>query len=453
MNYRILLADDDNLVLSALKCLLSRENYIVDTASSAEETFEQIKKNGHEYACVVLDYHFGHMKGPEVIKKIREIQPKLYILIHSGDFSRDVLKETWLAGATAFLEKNVGDFSEHLETIKNWCQKYEETQRALNAFQRALEQDFLPELNMIGVSPSMKEIDAKVKRYRQSKQNILILGETGTGKELVARALHQGETENFFAVNCAAFKNNTELLESELFGYEKGAFTGANSDKKGILEACNGGTVFLDEIHHLSLTAQAKLLRVCQDKKIRRVGGTKEIQVNFKLIAAAKPDLESICEQGLFLNDLYHRLNILLIQIPALRERKEDIDPLAAYFCRKHFETTGEKKTLLMRTIRQLKTYSWPGNVRELENTIYRLLTDSNTNVVEPEQLDAKFFSNGEYSSPASFTSLKEKHSQEEKKYIESVLNESKNKMEAANKLQISPSTLHSIMKRLGMYA
>ncbi len=452
MNYRILIADDDNLILSALKCLLTRENYEVDVARTADETLQQIKEHGNEYACVILDYHFGELKGPEVIKKIREIQPNLYILIHSGDFSRDVLKETWRAGATAFLEKSVGDFGVHLETIRNWCQKYEETQRALNSFQRVLEHDFLPELNMIGVAPSMKEIDSRIKRYRQSKQNILILGETGTGKELVARALHQGNPDSFFAVNCAAYKSNTELLESELFGYEKGAFTGATSEKKGILEICNGGTIFLDEIHHLSLTAQAKLLRVCQDKKIRRVGGSKEIQVEFKLITAAKPDLESICDQGLFLNDLYHRLNILLIKIPALRERKEDIDPLAAYFCRKHFESTGEKKTLLMRTVRQLKTYSWPGNVRELENTIYRLLTDSNSTVIEPEQLDAKFFSNGEYTSPASFLSLKEKHSLEEKKYIESVLNESKNKMEAANKLQISPSTLHSIMKRLGMY-
>ena len=452
MSYRLLLVDDDTLFLCAFKALLVSEGYTIDTAETGEEAVKNVKCFGDQYAVVLLDFHLEGLRGEEVIEKNRAIQTNIFILIHSGDPSRDVLKKTWQAGATGFLEKG-GDLSAHLDTIRNWCQKYEETQRTLHPFEVAAgDDDMIPELKMIGRSRCLREIAARTLRYRNSNQNVLILGETGTGKELLARALHANKQSQFFAINCAAYKGTTDLLESEFFGHEKGAFTGATNEKRGIFESANGGTVFLDEVHHLNLVAQAKLLRACQDKNIRRVGGTKEIPVNFRLIASSKPDIELRCERGEFLHDLFHRLNTLLLLIPPLRDRSEDIEPLVAHFCRKFTETSGLKKTFLMRTVRQLHGYSWPGNVRELENMIYRLLTDCPSNVVGPEQLDAKFFNEKPNDQLGSYESLKEKHFVEERAYLKQVLSDSSTKSDAAEKMKISPSTLHSMIKRLGLY-
>jgi transcriptional regulator with PAS, ATPase and Fis domain len=306
---------------------------------------------------------------------------------------------------------------------------------------------------MIGRSRALVDVARKVITYREKKQNVLILGDTGTGKELVARALHHPDGREFFAINCAAYKGNTELLEAELFGYEKGAFTGANQDKKGVLETAHGGTVFFDEIHQLALTAQAKLLRVFQERRIRRVGGAREYPVDFRLVAAAKPGFEERCESGEFLLDLYHRLAVLTIEIPPLRERVEDIEPLINHFCAKHSESTGNKRAFLLRTVDILQRYSWPGNVRELEHTVYRLLTDSPTEKISPEQLDAKFFdSRAGSAAPLTLTQLRGEHERQEIEHIQRALRESKNKFQAAKRLGVSPSTLHSIMKRAGLY-
>lgn len=451
MKYRLLLVDDDPLVLGAFQMVLKREGYEVDTCDSGPGAVEMVKRQPGEYALIILDYHLGQTKGPAVIQSLREISPNLFILIHSGDESREVLKSTWAAGAMGFLEKGSLDMNAHLLAIRGWCQKYEETQRILNC-QSPEKSDWIPALGLVGRSAAMQMIGGKVGRYREMDQNVLVLGETGTGKEIIARALHRGEGESFFPVNCAAYKSNTELLESELFGHEKGSFTGALSDKRGIFEQCNGGTVFLDEIHHLSDAAQAKLLRVCQEKRIRRVGSQKEIVVRFRLIASAKPNLEALCESGEFLRDLYHRLNVFFLSIPPLRERREDVEPLVAYFCRKYADSTGTHKTFLMQSVRHLSQYGWPGNVRELENTVYRLLTDCPGDQVEPNQLDGRFFSGRRQLEVVTLDTLKERQALEERSLLEKVLRESSSKTDAAQKLNISPSTLHSIMKRHQLY-
>lgn len=304
---------------------------------------------------------------------------------------------------------------------------------------------------MIGRSSTQKDLARKIELYSQSSENILILGETGTGKELVARAL--AKDKPFLVVNCAAFKGSVSLLESELFGYERGAFTGAAQSRIGLLEAAKGGAVFFDELHQLGLDAQAKLLRVFQEKKIRRVGGKTEYPVDFRIIAAAKNDLEKLMENGDFLSDLYFRLNALRIEVPPLRTRIEDIEPLVAYFCEAYSKQNGTKKTFLHKTIQLLERYSWPGNVRELKNTVTQLLIDSAGKIVEPKDLEAKFFQRAKNcSSGEDYLYFKARQEQEEVEFISTILSSSKNKLEAARRMKLSPNTLHSKMLKHGMY-
>lgn len=451
--HKILLVDDDSLSLAAAKMLLEDNGYLVHTADSGSQAIEKFRKNAGKYALVIVDYQMKDMDGAATAQAILDISKDTYILIYSGDGSRAALQSTWKAGAVAFIEKG-GDLDKFMSEVRCWCAKYDRTTRTLDSSAPTENEKFVASIGMIGRSRSLVEVARKVILYREKKQNVLILGETGTGKELVARGLHNPNDGDFYAINCAAYKGATELLEAELFGYEKGAFTGATQDKKGVLETANGGTVFFDEIHQLSLTAQAKLLRVFQEKRIRRVGGTKEYPVDFRLVAAAKPDLQARCDSGEFLLDLYHRLAVLTIDIPALKDRPEDIEPLLAHFCAKYSQTTGNERAFLMRTVDVLEKYPWPGNVRELEHTVYRILTDSPTDKISPEQLDAKFFGNEGMDAAAALTlaELRQQHEDQERMHIERMLKESKNKFQAAQRLGVSPSTLHSIMKRAGMY-
>lgn len=447
--YPILLVDDDALTLTVTKTFLEKAGYVVETADSGEKAMATVRAKRGYFGIAIIDYRMKGRDGSETAKAILSLSPEIYILIYSGDASREALQSSWQAGAVGFIEK---DSSPQLllETVQRWMGKYHETLATLNIQAEEKDED-VALINMVGRSPALREASAKVKKYRESNQNVLITGETGTGKELVARALAKPNSA-FFAVSCAAYKGSSDLLESELFGYEKGAFTGADREKKGILEVANGGTVFLDEVHHLNFTAQAKLLRAFQEKKIRRVGGLKEIPVEFRLVTAAKPDLEEQVERGEFLPDLYHRLNVLSIHLPPLRERPEDIEPLVNHFCRKFSETTGVTKSLRRLVLRYFEAYSWPGNVRELENTIYRLFTDCTAEKVGPENLDAKFFANPAASAQMTYENLKRRLENQERDYIKNIVDTSESKFQAAKKLNISPTTLHSIMQRLGLY-
>ncbi len=448
MKFRLLVVDDDPSLLQALRLQLTSSGYTVDTAADGAEALELVRQNPNGYALIILDYGMK-MAGPSTVRAVREISPDQFIVMYSGNDSRDALQLTWQAGAVGFLEKG-RPIEELLDVVANWCRKYEET----NGVVAPLPADGnsrLGSMNLVGRSASLEQIAQKVERYRRVRQNILILGETGTGKELIARALHGKSEKPFLAVNCAAYRGSTDLLESELFGYERGAFTGATTDKKGIFEAAEGGVVFLDELHHLSATAQAKLLRTIQERRVRRVGGTKEVEVDFRLIGAAKPDILERCDRGEFLTDLYHRISVLNLTIPPLRERVEDIEPLVSFFCRKFERETGEAKHFLLRTIKYFEAYHWPGNVRELENAVYQILTDVPAAKISPEHLDAKFFRKREESAPHSYDELKRRLEQQEKEYISHVIRKARTKSDAARKLKISPTTLHSVLQRLGI--
>jgi len=448
ISHRLLVADDDPLILAATTSLLTSHGYLVDVARSGQEAVEKCRMADVPYSLILLDYHLGDRKGSSVATEILKLQPRSYILIHSGDSSREALKVSWGAGAVGFIEKGE-DAEDFLRTVASWCRKYEETYLTVSlARSISGHESLIAQLNMVGRSQAMADIAAKVARYSAKSENVLILGETGTGKERVARSLHKQDASQFFPVNCASYNGQLELMESDLFGYVKGAFTGAQKDHVGVFEAAKHGTVFLDEVHTLDLRAQQKLLRVIQEKTVRPVGSNREYKLTFRLVAAAKMELEAMVESGQFLPDLYERLNVLKIEVPPLRERPEDIEPLVAYFCEQYMKESGEERSFLSRTVKYFEKYSWPRNVRELENCVRRLCVDTNASVITPEHLDVRFFGQAK-ETPGS--DWRERKTEVLRPQIESALKGSRSQREAARRLGMPESTLRRLVKQLGL--
>lgn len=450
MRYRLLLVDDDPLSLFAVQTYLSEKGgYQVDAVQTSEAAFQSLKNSPLETALVILDYKLGPEDGAQVAQRLLSAFPKTYILMYSGDGSRQAVKSSWEAGAVGFIEKD-GNLEKLASTVKNWCTKYEQTYLAAS-LSSSVAPLLISSLGLIGRSRALSQVADKIQRYADKKETVLILGETGTGKERVARALHRADAARFFAVNCAAYNGSSDLLESDLFGHTKGSFTGANRDHKGIFESAEGGTVFLDEVHTLDLKAQQKLLRALQEKTVRPVGATREYKVQFRLVAAAKSELLSLVDSGQFLADLYERLNVLPITVPPLRERKEDIEPLTAYFCHRYTTETGEKKRFLSRTVRYLENYAWPRNVRELENLVKRLCIDSRDEEIGPEHLDARFFESPVDTgpTPAGAQPVRTQMDLLLKTQILQALRESTSQREAARKLGMPESSLRRLLKRM----
>ena len=451
--YKILVVDDKDFNLISTRLLLQKWGYEVDTALGGDAAIEMIKKPDAEYAVVLLDYRMPDKNGAVTAREIREINKEPFIIIFSGDDSREAIKETWMAGAVAFLEKDA-DPEDIRHELEYYCRKFEDSTRTLK-FKKLnnTNEELISTLGMVGQSDAMAKVGTLVKKYRLSKEPVLILGETGVGKELVAKALHSGHKELFRAINCASYKDNAQLLESELFGYEKGSFTGANAmGKVGLLEAARNGTVLLDEVHWLSLDAQGKLLRALQEKKIRRVGGNQEHPIEVRIIAACKPGIERAVEEGSFLPDLYYRLNVLTITVPPLRDRKEDIQPLVAHFCDKYSEQAGEKRSLLMKTVRIFEEYPWRGNIRELENAIKKLMIEVSERTIGPKHLEEKFKAQLHPSGGESrFTQLERRQEQERRDLLMSALSRTKFASQAALWLGLPTSTMYDLLEKFGI--
>ena len=364
---KILIAEDEQEVRDYLQMALKCLGYGVEVAQDGEEVMSLLASGEADFSAVLLDLVMPRRDGMEVLKEIRHISPNLPVIIVSGAASTLNVVTAMKCGAADFLCKPVGH-DELLHALNKTLDYSTTPPPALPAPPAPRTKVFL------GTSPKMQEIQALISHVGWSEAPVLIQGETGSGKEVLARELHAHSPRSgnvFLKLNCAALPS--ELVESELFGYERGAFTGAFQKKVGMFEAADGGTILLDEIGDMDVRLQAKLLQVLQDKEFQRIGGKDVIKVDVRVMAATHRDLEKAIDEGKFREDLYYRLNVINLELPPLRERREDILPLAEYLLRKH--GPAAKSASVPGELREtLVSYPWPGNVRELENVMRRLI-------------------------------------------------------------------------------
>lgn len=372
MAQTVLVIDDERAIRSTLTEILSFEGYTVEEASDGAEGLKKIMAN--TYDCVICDIKMPKMDGIEVLEKVMAEKPETQIIIISGHGNIETAVEAVKKGAFDYISKPP-DLNRLLITLRNAMEKKElvvETKQ----LRKEVEQKVFGKSDMIGCSPELEKIRETLAKIAPTEARVLITGENGVGKELVARNLHKNSNRSkgpMVEVNCAAIP--TELIESELFGHEKGAFTSAVKTRIGKFEQANGGTLFLDEIGDMSLDAQAKVLRALQEGKITRVGGDSEIKVDVRVIAATNKDLLKEVEQKNFRLDLYHRLGVILIHVPSLNNRKEDIPLLTEHFLH-HIaqEYNQPAKTIEPAAMQLLTKHNWTGNIRELKNAVERLI-------------------------------------------------------------------------------
>jgi len=367
---KILIIEDEAAIRRVLVKILSEENknYLVDEAEDGLVGMEKIKDD--EYDLVLCDIKMPKMDGIEVLEAIRKIKSEVPIVMLSGHGDLDTAVNTMKLGAFDYISKPP-DLNRLLNTVRNALDR-----KKLVVENTQLKKKVGKNYEMIGNSPAISKIMDIIEKVAPTDARVLITGPNGTGKELVAHWLHQKSNRSsgpMIEVNCAAIPS--ELIESELFGHVKGAFTSAIKDRAGKFEAANGGTIFLDEIGDMSLSAQAKVLRALQENKISRVGSDKDIKVDVRVIAATNKDLKKEIEEKKFREDLYHRLAVILIEVPPLNERREDIPLLVDFFSDKIAEEQGtNKKEFTDGAINLLKKYDWTGNIRELRNVVERLI-------------------------------------------------------------------------------
>ena len=383
-NERILVVDDEENIRHMLSLILKKEGYKVSTAEDGQEALEKIERG--EFDMVLCDVRMPRLTGIELLEKLREQSIDTTMIVMSAYGNIDSAIEAMKAGAYDYLSKPFKK-DEVLLTLRK-ARERERLSRENRELREAAQSQFRFD-RILARSESMRKIFDTIRKVANYPTTILITGESGTGKELIAGAIHHNsnrESQPFVAVNCGAIPEN--LLESELFGYVKGAFTDANRNKKGLFEEAGEGTLFLDEIGSMPLALQVKLLRVLQESEIRRIGDTKTIKVKARIVAANAKDLAKLVEENTFREDLYYRLNVMPIRLPALRERPEDIPLLVDHFVAKFRAALGsEVDSVSPAALRVLTDYAWPGNVRELENTIERAVVMSEGSVIKLEAL------------------------------------------------------------------
>jgi len=364
---KILIIDDEKSIRNSLREILEYKKYEVDEAADGIIAIEMLKNQMYE--VILCDIKMPKMDGIEVLEKVQELSPDSSVVMISGHGNIDTAVEAIKKGAFDFISKPL-DLNRLLITIRNAMDKTDLVKET-----KVLKKKVGKNIEMIGESPAINKIKELIEKVAPSDARVLITGNNGTGKELVARWLHQKShraNAPFIEVNCAAIPS--ELIESQLFGHEKGAFTSAIKQRKGDFELASGGTLFLDEIGDMSLSAQAKVLRALQENKITRVGGEKEIPVDVRIIAATNKNIVNEIEKSNFREDLYHRLSVILIHVPTLHERIEDIPLLTTYFIDKICEEHGMPlKSFSKEAIEEMKKIKWTGNIRELRNVIERL--------------------------------------------------------------------------------
>jgi len=444
----ILIVDDDEITCNLLEEVLSKEGYVVDKALNGREAID--KGENKPYDVVLTDIRMIDVDGMEVLRAYRQKSPDSIIIMMTAFGSIETAIRAIKEGAYDYVSKPF-----KLDEIKLTIRRALEQKRLLqeNLFYR---QELITKYkleNIVGRSPQMLQVYKTVARVAESRSTVLIAGESGTGKELVARAIHFNSPRSskpYVAVDCGSLAET--LLESELFGHVRGAFTGAVTNKKGLFEEADNGTCFLDEVGDISLAMQAKLLRVIQEHEIKRVGGTETTKIDVRIIAATNKNLEELVAEKKFREDLFYRLNVVSIHLPPLRERLDDIPFLADHFLRKYAaENEKPVSRVSAEVLDLLLRYQWPGNVRELENVIERAVTLSPHSLILPEDLPRRLrvepseISATSLPSQVSLTEL-------EKIYIKKVLEETGgNKKRAADILGIDRRTLYRMAARYGI--
>jgi two-component system response regulator PilR (NtrC family) len=381
---KILVVDDDKGIRDILEIILSQEGYDVTCMEDGVKALAKCRRQ--KYDLIITDLKMPKMDGIEFLKAVKEVSPESLVILITAYASGESAVKAMQEGAYDYLEK---DFD--VEDLKIVVQKALEKKGLKKDdadFMREIE-DAASFRGMIGKSREMQKVYATVKKVASTLANIMVLGESGTGKELVARAIHDSSPRSdkpFVVINCGGIPEN--LLESELFGYMKGSFTGAHTDKPGLFEVAHGGTIFLDEIAELPPLLQVKLLRAAQEKSFRRIGGTDDIKVNVRIISATNKNLEEKVRDGSFREDLYYRLNVIPLNIPPLRNRKEDIPLLTRHLIDKYSREFGKEiRNISSYAMELLMEYPFPGNVRELENIIERSIALETSNIILPENL------------------------------------------------------------------
>ncbi|WP_037321207.1 sigma-54 dependent transcriptional regulator [Salegentibacter sp. Hel_I_6] len=432
----LLIVDDDFDMLEVLDRHLEQENYHTYKAASVAEAIDILKYS--EINLLITDLQMPGMNGMELVKYADDHYPEIPKLVITGFPSIDNALTAIKSGALDYLPKPFTK-SELLNSVKKSLSQ--RTKNSKIVMPKKLRHNYA---GMVGSSAKFEELVDIIERVKNNRATIIIRGESGTGKELVARAIHYKGSfaqNPFIAVNCGAIPEN--LLESELFGASKGAYTGASETREGYFQAANGGTIFLDEIGTASLSVQVRLLRVLQEKEVRKLGAQGSEKIQLRVIAATNSDLKEMVEKGTFREDLYYRLNVVDIETPPLRERKEDILPLAKTFLDKYQRDYGKTGLKLSeKTIEILNRYNWPGNIRELENIIQRAIIMSETEIL-PQDLPASV----KYQLPAAEEELMALKEVEKRHILKVLVAVDQNKSKAAEILQIDRKTLREKIK------
>ena len=439
---RVLIVDDEPRILLLMKGLLKTNGYEVETAKDGAAALEIVRAGGVD--IVVTDLRMQPMDGMALFREVHAASPDVPVILLTAYASVETAIDAMKSGIFDYLTKPF-KVEDMLACLKRAEEKIRRS-AAVATDSGPLRYRFE---NFIANSPAMKEVCETIQKVAPTAATVLINGESGTGKEVVARAIHLSSTRAkrpWVAVNCAAIPG--ELLESEMFGHVKGAFTGAVADKEGLFEAASGGTLFLDEIASMPLILQGKLLRALQEKEIRRVGGTKAIPVDVRVIAASNSNLEEAVVKGTFRSDLFYRFAVITIDIPPLRERPEDIMPLVRHFIAGETPAGATQPTVNDAAAKALLAYSWPGNVRELENAVKHALTFMRGGEITPGDLPTRITENKDAADAPiasnQSASLKSFLKQKEREYIGQILSSvGGDKEKAAETLKVNLSTLY----------
>ncbi len=441
-NPSILIVDDEQVVRDSLSKWFREDGFDVSTASSAADALQQLQ--GRRWDILLLDIKMPGMDGMELQQRIKEIDSTATIIFITAHATVDTAVKALKEGAFDYVTKPVDpDYLSHLVTNalkqRNLFNENLKLKEQISEFSRADE--------IVGESPQMHKVYELIQTVAKTDTTVMIRGESGTGKEIIARAIHSNSSRRYFpivAVNCGALPEG--ILESELFGHERGAFTGAQYRRKGKLELADGGSLFLDEVGNIDVKTQMDLLRVIETKQFTRVGGNDIVRVDFRVICATNKDLEKAVAEGSFREDLYYRLNVFTIFIPPLRERKGDIPLLANYFVQKYARTMGKSiNSISPEAMDTIVRYNWPGNVRELENAVERAMVVGKAPMIKPEDLPYQL-TDKNHVLPAGSLALVEKA------HITSILEQNRwNISRSAEILQIDRVTLYNKIEKYGL--